>query len=100
MAGYRRRRQPAAQRCPVAPQRARPIPPGPLPALSVEQRECLAIACSGGGMAEPDDSLVLELAELRLVTVIRQSDECRFTASAEGRRVAAALAASGKPVAA
>ena len=42
-------------------------------------------------MAEPDDSLVLELAELHLLTLIRQGDECRFTASAEGRRVAATI---------
>lgn len=88
MAGYRRRRRPIVLRCPEAPPCARPVP---LPSLSTKQRECLAVACAGGGVASADDRLVLELHELGPVQLARQSDECRFVASAEGRRVAALL---------
>ena len=97
MARSRRPRQPFPARRPIAPQPGRQARHERAPDLSAEQRECLAVACAGGGVAAADDRPVIELHELGLVLLQgRQADECRFVASAEGQRVAAILAAESR----
>jgi hypothetical protein len=90
MAGYRRprRAQPPLRPVRVRPERAASVPP-----LSAELRECLASAVDGGIVAAREYAPAAALYDLGLLGVSFLSpDEYRFSATPEGRRVAAALA--------
>ncbi len=67
------------------------------PHLPPELRQSLVAATDGGVVTEWDYAPMLNLCDLGLVVrQSRQGDECRYVATAEGRRVAAALATGAR----